>query len=69
MQQLQASIRNIPDFPKPGIQFKDITPLLKDPAMLKLATDLLVQPFIDEHITAVVGIEAAGIHFWMSCRM
>ena len=63
MQQLQASIRNIPDFPKPGIQFKDITPLLKDPAMLKLATDLLVQPFIDEHITAVVGIEARGFIF------
>jgi len=63
MQRLQASIRNIPDFPKPGIQFKDITPLLKDPAMLKLATDLLVQPFIDEHITAVVGMEARGFIF------
>ncbi len=63
MQRLQASIRNIPDFPKPGIQFKDITPLLKDPAMLKLTTDLLVQPFIDEHITAVVGMEARGFIF------
>lgn len=63
MQRLQASIRNIPDFPKPGIQFKDITPLLKDPAMLKLATDLLVQPFIDANITAVVGIEARGFIF------
>ncbi|MFT7460536.1 MAG: adenine phosphoribosyltransferase [Planctomycetota bacterium] len=63
MQQLQASIRNIPDFPKTGIQFKDITPLVKDPVMLKKAVKLLIQPFLDEKLTAVVGMEARGFIF------
>jgi adenine phosphoribosyltransferase len=63
MQELDAKIRNIPDFPKPGIQFKDITPLLADPAMLKLSVNELVQPFVEQNITAVVGMEARGFIF------
>jgi adenine phosphoribosyltransferase len=63
MQQLEASIRNIPDFPKPGIQYKDITPLLKNPVRLKEATNLLAEPFRDTKITAVAGMEARGFIF------
>ncbi len=63
MERLEAHIRNIPDFPKPGIQFKDITPLVKNPAMLRLAVNLLTQPFLGENITAVVGMEARGFIF------
>jgi len=63
MQRLEAFIRNIPDFPEPGIQFKDITPLVKDPAMLKLAVHQLIQPFLGENITAVAGMEARGFIF------
>ncbi len=63
MQRLEAYIRNIPDFPQPGIQFKDITPLVKDPAMLRLAVHQLIHPFLDEEITAVAGMEARGFIF------
>jgi adenine phosphoribosyltransferase len=60
---LEAFIRNIPDFPKPGIQFKDITPLVRDPAMLRLAVHQLIYPFLGERLTAVVGMEARGFIF------
>lgn len=63
MQRLEACIRNIPDFPKPGIQFKDITPLVKEPAMLRLAVHQLIHPFLGEKLTAVVGMEARGFIF------
>ncbi len=63
MKRLETCIRNIPDFPKPGIQFKDITPLIKDPVMLRLAVKQLIQPFLDNSITAVAGIEARGFIF------
>lgn len=63
MQRLKAYIRNIPDFPEPGIQFKDITPLVKDPAMLKLAVHQLIHPFPGKNITAVAGMEARGFIF------
>ena len=63
MQRLEDRIRNIPDFPEPGIQFKDITPLLRDPASLKEATKLLVKPFREAGITAVAGMEARGFIF------
>lgn len=63
MQRLAACIRNIPDFPQPGIQFKDITPLVKDPAMLRLAVHQLIHPFFGEKLTAVVGMEARGFIF------
>jgi adenine phosphoribosyltransferase len=60
---LKACIRNIPDFPKPGIQFKDITPLIRDPGMLRLAVQQLVQPFREERLAAVAGMEARGFIF------
>ncbi len=63
MQRLEAYIRNIPDFPEAGIQFKDITPLVKDPAMLKLAVQQLIHPFLGQNITAVAGMEARGFIF------
>ncbi|RKZ48339.1 MAG: adenine phosphoribosyltransferase [Gammaproteobacteria bacterium] len=63
MERLKAHIRNIPDFPKPGIQFKDITPLVKDPMMLRLAIHQLIHPFLGEEITAIVGMEARGFIF------
>ncbi|MDQ3563618.1 MAG: adenine phosphoribosyltransferase [Pseudomonadota bacterium] len=63
MDRLKAKIRNIPDFPKPGIQFKDITPLVKDPATLRLTVHQLLHPFLGERLTAVVGMEARGFIF------
>ncbi len=63
MDRLKAKIRDIPDFPKPGIIFKDITPLVKDPATLRLAVHQLIHPFLGEDITAVAGMEARGFIF------
>lgn len=63
MERLKAKIRNIPDFPTPGIQFKDITPLVKDPATLRLCVHQLLCPFLGERLTAVVGMEARGFIF------
>ncbi|MFU8765915.1 MAG: adenine phosphoribosyltransferase [Haliea sp.] len=63
MQSLHSKIRDIPDFPRPGVLFKDITPLVKDPAALRLAIHLLLQPFLGRDITAVAGMEARGLIF------
>ncbi|MCC6203056.1 MAG: adenine phosphoribosyltransferase [Gammaproteobacteria bacterium] len=63
MEQLKHLIRDIPDFPKPGILFKDITPLLRDGAALRHAAELLVAPFLQEAISAVAGMEARGFIF------
>ena len=63
MKELYQYIRNIPDFPKPGIQFKDITPLIKEPQILKIAVKKLIAPFIDQKINAVAGMEARGFIF------
>ena len=63
MDRLKAKIRDIPDFPKPGIIFKDITPLVKDPAALRLAVHQLLHPFLGRDITAVAGMEARGFIF------
>lgn len=57
---LTAHIRDIPDFPKPGIVFKDITPLLAHPEALASVVDQLADPFRDLGVTKVVGIEARG---------
>lgn len=58
-----SKIRNIPDFPKPGILFKDITPLLANPRAFHIVLDALAERFIGEHIDAIVGIEARGFIF------
>jgi adenine phosphoribosyltransferase len=53
-------IRDIPDFPKPGILFKDITPLLRDPAGFRKAVDLVAHRYDGKRIDVVVGIESRG---------
>ncbi len=63
MERLKKKIRDIPDFPKPGIIFKDITPMVKDPAALRLSVHQLLQPFLGREITAVAGMEARGFIF------
>ncbi len=60
MEHLKSKIRHVPDFPKPGINFCDITTLLRDPAGLSDAVDGLAEPFRDERIDLVVGIESRG---------
>ncbi len=60
MEQLANAIRNIPDFPKDGIQFKDITPLLQQPALLKQAIRALIKPFVNTPINAIAAMEARG---------
>ncbi len=60
---LQAAIRNIPDFPKPAIQFKDITPVLADPRLFAASIDLLTANFKTSSVDAVVGIDARGFIF------
>jgi adenine phosphoribosyltransferase len=57
---LRAAIRNIPDYPKPGIMFRDITTLLGDARAFRRAVDELVQPWAGMKIDKVVGIEARG---------
>jgi adenine phosphoribosyltransferase len=60
---LRAKIREIPDFPKPGILFYDITTLLKDKDAFKEAVDLMIEPYRDEKIDMVVGMESRGFIF------
>lgn len=60
---LHEHIRDVPDFPKPGILFKDITPLLANPAALKEAVSLMGQPFQDHGITKIAAAEARGFLF------
>lgn len=57
---LLAAIRNVPDFPSPGIQFKDITPILARADLVRQAVHLLVEPWKSEGITKVIGIESRG---------
>lgn len=57
---LKSQIRNIPDFPKAGILFYDITTLLRDPAGFKATIDMLSLPFVDQRIDVVVGVESRG---------
>ncbi len=63
MQRLKAKIRDIPNFPEPGIIFRDITPLVADPATMQLTVYQLLQPFLGETINAVAGMEARGFIF------
>jgi len=60
---IERAIRNIPDFPKPGIQFKDITPVLADPKLFSGCIDLLIEGFRPGQVDAVVGIDARGFIF------
>jgi adenine phosphoribosyltransferase len=60
MDSLKTQIRHVPDFPKPGILFYDVTTLLKDPQGFKLAIDTMARPYIGSGVTLVVGIESRG---------
>ena len=60
---LTRLIRDVPDFPKPGILFKDITPLLADPAGLSLAVELMANPWRDQRPDLVLGAESRGFIF------
>jgi adenine phosphoribosyltransferase len=60
---IERAIRNIPDFPKPGIQFKDITPVLADARLFSGSIELLTEKFKPGSVDAVVGIDARGFIF------
>ena len=60
---LRRLIRDIPDFPKPGILFRDITPLLADPSGMALSVELMANPFRGKCIDLVVGAESRGFIF------
>jgi adenine phosphoribosyltransferase len=62
-EELRAKIREVPDFPKPGILFYDITTLLKDAPAYKEAIDLMLAPYAGEKIDVVVGMESRGFIF------
>src|SRR4051812_38688303 len=62
-EELRGRIREIPDFPKPGILFYDITTLLKDKQAYREAIDLMLEPYAGEQIDIVVGMESRGFIF------
>ena len=72
---LRARIRDIVDFPKPGIVFKDITPLLGDPHTFNLMINLLADRYIGVHVDCIVGVEARGfiigaaLAYKLNCRI
>jgi adenine phosphoribosyltransferase len=57
---VMARLRDVPDFPRPGIVFKDITPMLADPVLFGRVVNALAAPFRGQHVTKVVGVEARG---------
>lgn len=63
MLNLHALIRDVPDFPKKGIVFKDITPLLASPAGLALAVEIMVNPYRGRGVEVVIGAESRGFIF------
>jgi adenine phosphoribosyltransferase len=60
---LRSKLRTVPDFPKPGISFKDITPLLADARAMHIALDLMAEPFIGTNVQYAVAMEARGFIF------
>ena len=63
MEYLKSKIRHVPDFPKAGILFYDVTTLIRDPLAFRAAVDALTQPFRDQGIEIVVSIESRGFIF------
>jgi adenine phosphoribosyltransferase len=63
MDRLRAGVRDVPDFPKKGIVFKDITPLLSDPALFRASIDLFLERCRRKEIDKIVGIDARGFLF------
>ena len=60
---LADHIRNVPDFPIPGILFRDITTLLKDAGAFRIAVDAMIEPFRNDRVDLVVGVESRGFIF------
>ena len=58
--EVKARLRDVKDFPRPGIVFKDITPLLADPVLFGRVINAMAAPFRGQHITKVIGVEARG---------
>jgi adenine phosphoribosyltransferase len=67
--ELAQSVRTVPDFPKPGIQFRDITPVLADARLFRGCVDLLIGDFQPGMVDAVVGIDARGFIFAAAVAM
>jgi adenine phosphoribosyltransferase len=65
-EQIKAAIRDIPDFPKPGIIFKDITPILKDPTLCEKIVNTFAYELKGTHIDAIAGIESRGFLFGLT---
>lgn len=61
--QIRAAIRDIPDFPKPGIIFKDITPILSDPALFKATIDIFSEQVTAANVTKLAAVDARGFLF------
>ncbi|MBS1531909.1 MAG: adenine phosphoribosyltransferase [Bacteroidetes bacterium] len=70
-QQIKSAIRDIPDFPNPGITFKDITPILKDPVLCDHILEAFVQKLKHTRIDVVAGVESRGFLFGLSlaCKL
>src|SRR5882757_9251794 len=70
-QQIRQTIRDIPDFPKPGITFKDITPILKDPALCENVVDAFIDKLKGIRIDVVAGVESRGFLFGLTlaCKL
>ena len=60
---IRGRVRDVPDFPKPGIIYKDITPVLQDPETLRLACEALAGPYRERDVSLVVGVESRGFIF------
>ena len=60
LEKVKSVVRNVPDFPVPGIQFKDLTTAFKDPEALQIMTRAMTELYKDKGVTRVVGIEARG---------
>lgn len=63
MDELKQYIREVPDYPKPGILFYDITTLMKDPVAFRMTIDRLTWPYIEEDVDIVIGMESRGFIF------
>jgi adenine phosphoribosyltransferase len=57
---IKSKIRTVPDWPQPGVMFRDITPLLQDPKTFRILIDLFVHRYMDQNIDVVAGIDARG---------
>ncbi len=60
---LRAAVRDVPDFPQPGVLFRDITPILGDPELFELSIQSLIEPVAGQRIDKIVGIDARGFIF------